>query len=256
LFYKKYGFQLDVLPISFNETLYKKKFCFARSNGIKPDFTANSYYEFISKILIPAKQAVLDLKQADLDTITDLAAKNVLLEELIASTKEITQLAQSVADFHNRTRDYELKFRQFIFQKMKEFSPSVPKERLPVIFCKFQNRINDKDLDVIMAETFHLKLDVALGSILLMLQVYTAKPLADMYKGPLIIIDINAIKRSSEWMLAHEIVHAARHTTADNQGSKDNIMIYADATRLVRTPSKLNLEPTDKIKLEAANFVV
>lgn len=256
LFYKKFDLQLDVFPIPFNEALYKQKFCFKETNGTKADYSLNAFYEYLDKNVMPAKQAVIDANNRLLGITTDPAARIPLLEENIKLLQEITEFHREHTDFLTHSQRFELEFRKEIFAKMKDFKPTVDKERLPVIFCRFENRVARMQKILTIGQTFDLKLEDSIGSIIFWSLMIVVTGDIPLYKGPLIIIDIDAIKQVTQWVLAHEIVHAAGNTTLDNKGSKDNIMNYADARKYTRLPSKLNLEPTDKTKIEAAFFVV
>ena len=58
-FYKRYGFTIDEFPIPFSETLYKKSFCLAKTDGIKPDYTG-TVYERILKEILKQRQSKFD----------------------------------------------------------------------------------------------------------------------------------------------------------------------------------------------------
>ena len=247
-FYDRYNFKINERPFSYNEKLYKKTFSLAKSDGIKADYTAkkklNEQIDDNESAMdtIHLKLFDLNLSDAERQSLNDEWRR--LMDDTLEAIKKLSN-----------SEEFELEFRKLIFKvdsdlkKRKKVSKT--KERLPVVFCDFVENVNLDKGTVTTGQTFALKMPAGSFFSWGMLAVQMA---SIGYQGPLILLDAKELTKKLDYVLAHEIVHAAGNTTLDNQGAAKNIMIYADAEG--KAPKDVNLEETDQKKLEAAFFVV
>jgi hypothetical protein len=251
-FYKRYGLKIEEDPLPYNESLYKKTFCLKKSNGLKADYTRTVFYDEFKEALL-VEQAVLARELADAKAHPAADPKEQIARLTALLDRQTTILANLnlTTDFWTEIRPDEVEFRRQIHHKMEETRSRPRKERLVVILCEFINWLAIFRENPRLAQTFARE-DIRASFIAW--NLISVFPDLAVFTGPIVWIDVNQVTRCFEYVLAHEIVHAAGNTTQDNQGSAGNIMIYADAE--CKAPRDVKLEPTDKAKLESAFFVV
>ena len=246
-FYDRYDFKIYDQPILYNEKLYKKKFVFTRTNGVKVDYGYR--LQIMSDISANAtKRGALYDELIDVikSNIPD-DEKNLKEQEIRKNIDKINTLNADLIDSINASNSFELELRKLISSTNKDLK--IKDNRLPVVFAEFKNNINVANGTITNGENLRLKLQGGFVSWALLYFEY-----GDVFTAPFIVINFQAIlTKRLEYTLAHEIVHAAGNTTLDNQGTAKNIMIYADAED--KSPTDVNLEASDKTKLEVAYFV-
>jgi len=252
-FYKRYGFKINEFPIPYNESLYKKTFCLKKTNGFKADYTRRVYYE-VFKEELDKDGAVLtsDWEKLKANLPSDPTEAKAQLEALAARMQQQNDKMLQLLEFLQEIRPDEIEFRREIKQKISATKFSTKKPRLVVVFCEFMNWFFLFRENRTLAETFKNEQNVP--TFMMWNLVSILFPDTEVFTAPIILIDVNRITRAFDYVLAHEVVHAAGNTTLDNQGTAGNIMIYADSQG--KGPRDVNLEATDKAKLEAAFFVV
>jgi hypothetical protein len=249
-FYKRFGFKIDEYPFPYNEKVYRKEFSFTKIKGIRPDYTEAVKMKKVEeafKLQKEAWQKKVDVYQKS--PPTDPVDRLKMQDEIVTEGQEILAKAQEILDFHTVQREFETQFRIYLNVKLLDKKISGDKPRIPVIFCEFVNAWELFAENNTLGQTFNSDGRPAHLIVWAMAAYYGL----DLYSGPLILIDVERMTKSVEYALAHELVHAAGNTTPDNQGTKGNIMIYADAQG--KSPADVNLETSDKTKLETAFFV-
>jgi hypothetical protein len=169
------------------------------------------------------------------------------LEEIMVRWDKVTEEINKKVNLLGTSSQFEIDIRKQIFPI--DNSLALPKKRLAIVFCEFVNAVDPETGVRTTGETFDLRIK---GSFFSWATVNFNWP--DAYRDTMIIIDVKRMTKKYEYTLAHEIVHGAGNTTADNQGTPKNIMIYKDAEN--KSPTDVNLEATDKAKLEAADFII
>ncbi|HEX2609113.1 MAG TPA: hypothetical protein VHK91_17140 [Flavisolibacter sp.] len=249
-FYKRFGFKIDEYPFPYNEKAYRKDFSFAKSKGIRPDYTERLKIMHLRDALV-LQHETLKKKYEEFENSppADVAERIKQKEALDKELHEIVDKSFEIQALLNNQGEFETQFRVLLQLKMQNPKIGGTKPRIPVIFCEFINNWELFDSDPVTGET--LKSEGRLVHLL----VWGMATIAglDLYTGPLILIDVKRMIKSMEYALAHELVHGAGNTTADNKGTRGNIMIYADAEG--KSPGDVNLEPSDKAKMEVAFFV-
>jgi hypothetical protein len=252
-FYKRYGFKIDEYPLPYNEGVYKKTFCLRKTNGLKADYTRAVYYEAFKEAL--DKERIEVQRESDelsANPPADPAEHIARSQALLTRMKTLLANMEHLLAFLTEIRPDEIEFRKEIRKKVEDTKFRPKKERLVVIFCEFINWLAIFRGNRTIAQAFKNEQNQA--SFMAWNLISILFPAEALFTGPIIWIDVNRVTRQFDYVLAHEIVHAAGNTTLDNQGSAGNIMIYADAQG--KAPKDVKLEPTDKAKLEAAYFVV
>jgi hypothetical protein len=248
-FYARYGFKIDEFPYPWNEAKYKKDFCLQKANGLKVLYTNNDRELTIEKIKNKEELGRINKILSSVDYSSDLDSefqKNLKLKIAALEYKSELEDLENLLAIRRPTE-----FRKLLLAKLKQTKSNVT-NRVIVIFCEFEDVLLSKYgiKGDVLATTYpltHLDLCLFLYNIL-------APESEELFLGVIVLIDINRMTKKYEYVLAHEIVHAAGNTTADNKGTKGNIMIYADAEG--KAPTNVNLEPNDKARLDVAYFVV
>jgi hypothetical protein len=253
-FYRRYDFKIDEFPIAYNEKLYKNIFCLSKANGFKANYSQSALFDAFKKVIereiADYKREYEEFKANPPSNPTEYSSKE---KDLQKKALELIDKQRTLNDYSSSINPSEFKFRQLLLKKMREIRVDTKKPRLVVIFCEFVNYLEIFFKDNTIAETF--KKQDRVPALLLWNHIVPEK--LEVFTAPIILIDINKMTKKFEYfeyVLAHEIVHAAGNTTLDNTGAPKNIMIYADAQG--KAPTDVNLERTDKAKLEVAFFVV
>lgn len=248
-FFARYGFKIDEFPTTYSERTYKRKFCLKKTNGTRADYASQQQlkdeYRKLDKLFSDYKLKFLDMA---LNDTLPADEKQRQLDAIKAEWDKVTDEMRRTNEKIGTSSAFEIEFRKQIYPIHQ--SLSLTKERLAVIFCEFENAIDPSTGRRTVGETFDLRIG---GANAIFAWAIVSFKWPDAYGGTIVIIDVNRMTKKAEYTLAHEIVHAAGNTTADNQGTAKNIMIYKDAEG--KAPSDVNLESTDKTKLETAYFV-
>ncbi|MES2774632.1 MAG: hypothetical protein V4722_10630 [Bacteroidota bacterium] len=243
-FYARYGFKIDQFPVCWNEKLYKRDFCLAKTSGLKIIYT---------QLFLQMEILILDLASESLRLIgelNDMTSDSTIGSEYSLKNLELkfvqAQLSQAVKSQVAINYHRPFDFRKAVFLKAKETNPKYLERRLVVVLCEFQ--FHKKPFAV--GETFDANPKIAIYS--LFNSVFRFGE--GLFGGPMVFIDVNFMQQPYEFVLAHEIVHSINGTTDDGDGAAGNIMIAKDAKGKAAT--SVTLEPNDKTRLDVAFFVV
>ena len=238
-FFDRYDFQIDEHPISFSERVYKKKFSFAKTKGVKADLAV--FHKWLDKLD--------DLNKVWSEKLQQLRTTDTSSPDWDALLKEINDIKDEYVEGTKQLGspvEFELLFRKKIYDITQGLS--LTKERLPIIFCDFKDQKGTmgltRKLDLFWGIGFWSLRSVTPNVMLTSMEIHTR---------PFVLLDIRKMTKSHEHALAHEIVHAAGDTTPDGQGPKGDIMNKEDTWN--KAPLDVTLSDDDKKKLEVSFFV-
>lgn len=257
LFFEKYGFELDVSPLPYNEKKYKELFCLKKKNGLKyAPYLHLSLGEAIGKEADKVlKLGDEEMEQGNAATDTDL--KKMHYDKANEYYIKQSQLRKLQTTAYGLKAAFENDIRRRIETNITENKEKPFRGRLPVLFCRFEQK---DSLEKTLGETFKWDAtevpDEDKKKLSYLKFFWLSMPkLEGYYLGPYIVIDIDGFRTKTQYTLAHEIVHAAGDTTKDNTGTSPHIMNYADGEKYCKQPETLKMSPEDLICLKAASFV-
>lgn len=257
-FFDRYDLILNPFPIQWNESVYKKSFCLSKTRGLKGISILDGLIELISTKL----ELMQVVNETDFKSVDKPSEEDIFVYD--QNNKRLIELYNDFNCFLRNVTNNELDFRNAVQDHIKKnfFFGSIQKQFVHVIFCDFITKVSEispsidaafdlsKDLKTIKDETIAMTLNNEINKLLI--RIEKGKKDKFNYIFPIIIIDVNSITKSMNYVLAHELVHAAGGTTKDNTGSSGNIMIYADAEG--KMPKAVKLEENDKKRIELSFF--
>lgn len=257
-FFKPHQIQLNTLPLPWSESTYKKIFCLKKSNGLKGFSVLDAVDEVITASIESIYETANTLYAME-DTHTSDQEKDYL-----DSIAMVTKLYQEHNRFLRMQNDQEKDFRlavQDVVRKNMSLK-AIQQPFVHVVFCEFVDHLGkvspllntltgiDQRIKSIQDVTVAMTLSLEISK----LMMFTDKAKKNFYDYiyPIVLIDVNGITKNMNYVLAHEMVHAAGGTK-DDKGAKGSIMNYIDAEG--KSPGAVLLEPNDLKRLEISFFV-